>query len=342
MKATVRRRLAVLSFAAVIATVVPGYTQQELTEAQEQEVTSLAQIVAAALQGQIVPTDEPFGWANDFLKSDEQTTFVPFTLSVDQSTVATPAVAMYIFVAPAAAPSTAPADPDADPDVELPEAVFEDAYHIDLAAATPEGAYEIRRGFWVPAGDYDVYVALSESGVPDGTEAKTMMLRKVLSVPDLWSDQLAASTVIQAARIEPLAQPLAPDQVLANPYVMGTMRIVPKSTPAYRTSDELSLLFLIYNVGATASGLPDVSVDYTFNTRGPDGDEYFNATAPQAFNAETLPRNFDLAAGDQLVAGQAIPLSGFPPASYRLEIKITDNTNGTTLTRDVDFLVEAS
>ena len=351
MKSTVRPRPAVSTFvAAVIAiasTSVTSYAQQdpaeapELAEAQEQEVVSLAQIVAAALRGQIVPTDEPFGWANDFLKSDQQTTFVPFTLSVEQATVSTPTVAMYVFVAPPDAPAADAPAADADAAEPLPEPAFEDAYHVDLGAPTADGVYEIRRGFWVPAGDYDIYVALSESGVPDGTEAKTMMLKKALSVPDLWSDQLATSSVIQAASIEPLAAPLAPDQVLANPYVMGLMRIVPKNTTEYGTSDELSLLFLIYNVGVTASGMPDVGVEYTFNTRGPGGDEYFNATTPQAFDDQTLPQNFDLLAGDQLVAGQAIPLSGFPPASYRLEIKITDNTNDASLVRNVDFSVAA-
>ena len=363
MTSTVRQRQAVLTLiAAVIAitsTAVTSHAQQDpadaqdLAEAQEQEIMSLAQIVAAALQGQIVPTDEPFGWANHFLKSNEQTTFVPFTLSVEQSTVSTPTVAMYVFVAPPGAPVTgapvtdAPAAdaPAADADVAeptLPEPAFEDAYHVDLGTPTADGVYEIRRGFWVPAGDYDIYVALSESGVPDGTEAKTMMLKKAVSVPDLWSDELATSSVIQAARIESLAAPLAADQVLANPYVMGLMRIVPKSTPEYRTSDELSLLFLVYNVGVTASGMPDVDVEYTFNTRGPGGDEYFNATTPQAFNDQTLPQNFDLLAGDQLVAGQAVPLSGFPAANYRLEIKVTDNTNGASLVRSVDFSVAAS
>ena len=69
-------------------------------EAQEREIVSLAVVVGAALRGEIVPTEEPFGWANDFLKSSERTTFVPFTLSIEESRLTTPAVAMYLFVAP--------------------------------------------------------------------------------------------------------------------------------------------------------------------------------------------------------------------------------------------------
>ena len=102
------------------------------------------------------------------------------------------------------------------------------------------------------------------------------------------------------------------------------------------------MVFLVYNVGLSASGMPDVSVDYTFSTRSVAGDELFNVTSPQAFNEQTLPAGFDIAGGHQLVAGQAVPLSEFPAADYRLEIKVTDNTNGASLIHNVDFTVSAS
>ena len=343
MKPTFRHRTAVLFLVAAMivaaATVrVVSAQQPDLSEDQQQEIMSLATIVGAALQGQIVPTGEPFGWANDYLKSSEQTTFVPFTLSIDQAKVSTPTVAMYIFVAP----QSAPAADVAGAVPELPKPAFEDAYHVDLGPSSADGVYEIRRGFWVPGGDYTVYVALSESGVPDGTEAKTMMLKQAVSVPNLWSNQLTTSSVIQAASIESLRAPPPADQQLANPYTLGTMRIVPKRIPEYLTSEEISLVFLVYNAGLTASGMPDVHVEYTFNTRGLAGDEYFNRTNPQDFNEQTLPPGFDLTAGHQLVAGQAVPLSGFPAADYRLEITVTDKTTGASLIRHVDFSVSAS
>ena len=338
-----RLRLAVLVLAAgfvslaILGTV--GNAQEAPTELQQQEYVSLATIVGAALQGQIVPTEEPFSWANDFLKSGERTTFVPFTLSIDRAKLSTPLAAMYIFVAKRGATATvgvngAPA--------ELPMPAFEDAYHVDLGAPTLDGFYEVRRGFWVPAGDYDVYVALSESEVTDGSETRTMMLKRQLSVPNMWSNQLATSTVIMADRIESLSEPPAPDQQLANPYTLGAMRIVPKMSTDYLTSEDLSMVFLVYNVGVAESGLPDVHVEYTFNRQGPSGDEFFNRTSPQAFNEQTLPSGFNMAAGHQLVAGQTVPLSAFPAADYRLEITVTDHTNGASLTHNVDFTVSES
>ena len=97
--------------------------EQERTEEEDREIVSLATIVGAALQGQIVPTEEPFEWANDYLKSSEQTTFIPFTLSVEQAKLSTPAVAMYIFVAEAGAAGTPAADGGAVP--QLPEPAFD-------------------------------------------------------------------------------------------------------------------------------------------------------------------------------------------------------------------------
>ena len=43
--------------------------EREQTEEEDREIVSLATIVGAALQGQIVPTEEPFEWVNDYLKS---------------------------------------------------------------------------------------------------------------------------------------------------------------------------------------------------------------------------------------------------------------------------------
>ena len=296
-------------------------------EAQEREIVSLANVVGAALRGEIVPAEEPFGWTNDFLKSSEQTTFVPLTLSIDESKLTTPAVAMYLFVAPQGdRPGTA-------------VAAFEDGYHVPLGSATEDGFYEIRRGFWVPAGEYDVYVALSESEVEAGATPATMMLRKALSVPDLWTGGFATSSVIIAESIESLNAPPPPEQLPANPYTLGTMRIVPKSTREYVTSDEFSMLFLVYNAGLTPAGMPDVTVTYAFHIQAEAGEEFFNETSPQLFNERTLPQGFDVNAGHQLVAGQAVPLSSFSPAEYRLEITVTDNTSGESLTHSVGFSV---
>ncbi len=72
------------------------------------------------------------------------------------------------------------------------------------------------------------------------------------------------------------------------------------------------------------------------------GEKFFNKTNPQNLNAQTLPPQFDLAAGHQLQTGQAVPLASFPEGQYRLEIKVTDKIANKTLVRDISFSVSGS
>ena len=117
------------------------------------------------------------------------------------------------------------------------------------------------------------------------------------------------------------------------------MRITPVSDSTFAEDEDLSLIFLVYNPMLQADGKPDVTVEYNFHQQTADGEEFFNRTNPQNFNAQTLPPTFDFAAGHQLVAGQTVPLSLFPEGEYRLEIKVTDDTAGVSVTQDVMFTV---
>ena len=71
------------------------------------------------------------------------------------------------------------------------------------------------------------------------------------------------------------------------------------------------------------------------------GDKFFNKTDPQLMSAETLPPEFDLAAGHQLPGSLAVPLASFPEGDYHLEVKITDKVSGKSVNRDVTFSVAA-
>ena len=130
-------------------------------------------------------------------------------------------------------------------------------------------------------------------------------------MPDYNVPDLRTSSVIVAQSVEPLTAALPPDQQEANPYVFGPMRIVPSSDGRFSKSGELSVIFWIYGAKEAASGKPDVVVDYSFHQRLAEGEKYFNKTAPQPLNAETLPPQFSIAAGHQLPGSLVIPLDQF-------------------------------
>jgi hypothetical protein len=100
------------------------------------------------------------------------------------------------------------------------------------------------------------------------------------------------------------------------------------------------MVFLIYNTGQDGNRKPDIAVEYLFYQRFTDKPEkFFNKTSPQAFNATTLPPQFDAAAGHNLLASQVVPLASFPEGEYRLEIRITDKLSGKAVTRNIMFSV---
>ena len=168
---------------------------------------------------------------------------------------------------------------------------------------------------------------------------KVSLVKQTVTVPDLWNGELNTSSVIIAERIDPLPAPLTPQQQGERPYALGTMEIVPALSTKFSKKNELSTFLLIYNAKIDAANKPDVSVEYNFYAKAAGAEKFFNKTNPQNLNAQTLPPQFDFAAGHQLQSGQAVPLASFPEGDYRLEIKVTDKIANKTLTRDVNFSV---
>jgi hypothetical protein len=83
-----------------------------------------------------------------------------------------------------------------------------------------------------------------------------------------------------------------------------------------------------------------VTIDFNFHQRLPEGEKYFNKTAPQQLNAQTLPAEFNVAAGHQLPGSLVVPLASFPAGDYRLEIKVTDKASNKSVTQNANFSVQ--
>ena len=345
---TPRRAVALTLSLAVYASLalVPSAAAQgqALDDVRRRELQALVDVVHAAVRDQRVPTTRPFQWSNDFFKSVDAQTYVPFTLVIDPARITSPTIAVYVWVTEHDHPAAPDGDnrqsqTDADRGEDVSTA-FEDAYFIDVDPSE-RLAHRIRRAIVVPGGEYDVYVALKDTASSEDTEAPAtvMLLKQELTVPDFWDTALATSTVILAQRVEVLSAQLSPEEQVANPYTIGMTRIVPVEDTIFTGGDQLSLVFLVYNPRSTADNKPDVTVEYRFYRLTSAGEEYFNQTSPQYFNAETLPVLFDGSAGHQIVAGRTVPLSFFQEGDYRLEITVTDNVSDASLIRDVMFTV---
>ena len=323
-------------------------------DAQKKEIQSIVKIVDDAAGGQAAPNDLTLGWVrDDVLKAQGNKEYVPFTIQLDPSKLTSDRVALYWRVVSknGAAPEPAAAGKDDkkkkdDKDKnKKTDYAYEDITFVPLTPGqTP---LRISRSFTVPAGNYDVYLVAKEPTPEKAPKSapppKMSMLKQTVSVPDFWNGDLATSSVIIAQRIDPLAAPLTPQQQADRPYALGQMEIVPTFETKFTKKAELSTFMLIYNPKVDANNKPDVSVEYNFYQKlAGQPEKFFNKTNPQNLNAQTLPPQFDLAAGHQLQSGQAVPLASFPEGDYRLEIKVTDKIANKTLTREINFTVNPS
>jgi hypothetical protein len=341
----IRRVLAFCLVLAFVGSIVPSLLAQNNNNAQkrskqeQQDVETLVKLVDGIASGQqAAPTDVPVTWeANHFVKSADGSTYIPFTLSVDRSKLSSPNVSMYVRVmkTPAAAPPPPTAKGEEKARVVYP---WDNIYFIELK---PDG--KISRGIALPPGEYEVFVAIKDKATDQRNQppAKVGLLRRPLSVPDFNKAELASSSVILANSIEPLQAPPPADQQQDNPYTFGILKVVPVAEPKFPKSGELQFVFWVYGASQDANRKPDVQIDYNFHQKTAEGEKYFNKTAPQLLNAQTLPPQFDMAAGHQLLGNLSVPLASFPVGDYRIEIKITDKPSGKTLTQNVMFSVVA-
>ena len=353
-------RRALFAFIATIALASSsGLAQNDkkMSDQQKKEIQNIVKIVDDLAAGQNAPNDLSIAWVReDFLKAQGNKQYVPFTVSIDPSKLTGANVALYWrVVAKSVTPEPAATtgqkkddkkDKEKDKDKDKKkEYAYEDISFVPVTAGqTP---LRVARSFTVPAGDYDVFLVAKEptpeKAPKNAPPPKMSAIKQTVTVPDFWNGELATSTVIVAQRIDPLPAPLTPQQQADRPYALGTMEIAPVYDLKFTKKAELSTFMLIYNPKTDSANKPDVVVEYNFYQK-PAGqpEKFFNKTNPQNLNAQTLPPQFDLAAGHQLQSGQAVPLASFPEGDYRLEIKVTDKIANKTLTRDVNFSVTPS
>ena len=308
--------------------------------------------------------DIPIKWEINHFVKGQTDTYVPFTINLDRANVPGGA-AVYVRIvnaeqaeafanmmakpAPAAQGNKGNAAPPARPTFAWDSINFVDV---------PEDG-RISRAVQLKPGQYAMFVAVKEKtpasaaagAKPDrkgndrnpppaapAPAGKVGILRHDLNVPDYTANDLNTSSVIIARTVEQVTAP--PSDQEANPYVFGPMKIVPSLDGKFSKKDELSVIFWIYGAQAASTGKPDVTIDFNFYQKPMAGEEkYFNKTAPQQLNAQTLPPEFSVAAGHQLPGSLVVPLTSFPAGDYRLEIKVTDKPSGKTVTQNVNFTV---
>ncbi len=322
------------------------------------DTVALVQFVDAAIvaapavaAGDRTQGDIAIRWDSAHFIKGQNGAYVPFTVSFDPASVRSTDVAVYIRAIhksqlSAVAATLSPPAPSPAGAVRpvLPKYAWDNVHFLPRPT---DG--RITRAVALPPGDYELFVAVKERTSPAPTVTSTPptampprsgLLRHSVVAPDFNKPQLQTSSVMLARAVQPVSSQLSPAEQEANPYVFGPMRIVPSLDGRFAKTNELQLLFWVYGATGLTGGKPDVSIDYSFFQKQPDGtDKYFNRTKPQELNPTTLPPEFNLAAGHQLPGSLIVDLMSFPSGDYRLEIKVTDKPSGKVVTQNVPFTV---
>jgi hypothetical protein len=304
------------------------------TKAEQVDIDTLVGVVDSASAGRpAAASDIGVTWdSSHFFRAPDGSTYMPFTVYVDKSKIASPTAALYIRMAnkaDAAAAAAAPAkgnNKDKAPVVHAWE-------KFDFAMIGADG--KLARYIQVKPGDYDLYVAVKDKGTVEKVDKnytpRVGVLKKELTVPDFNTPGLATSSMLLSTGIQPAAAGVTADD---DPYVFGQMQIAPSRDGKYKKTDTLSVVYWIYGASGDAAGKPDLTIENSFNQKTAEGEKFFNKTQPQAVNAQS-PYNVSMGVPNFL----EVPLVSFAPGDYRLEIKITDKASGKTVTQNVSFSV---
>jgi hypothetical protein len=203
---------------------------------------------------------------------------------------------------------------------------FEEYFFLELGTGRA-----VERALALPPGEYDVYV-----GMLDRARIKTSsaaVVRRTVTVPDFWSDQLALSSLILARDVRALKTAFAAPQQAEHPYAFGSAEVIPAPGSTFTVDEALTVVYQMCNYGAPDS---DVTANYTFY-RTDGWRRLFNRTDPQQFSDADLPP-----AGaweSQAFVSQTVPLQPFPPGQYELEVQVRDRLTRATAKATVAFTV---
>jgi hypothetical protein len=148
-----------------------------------------------------------------------------------------------------------------------------------------------------------------------------------LVVPRFEDDQLAASSVILADRIERL--PI--DSVTAGPFVIRGSKVEPHFGDIFQQNETLGVYVEFYNLGMDEkTNKPQGVVEY----------EIVN----NAGNKTVISQTEDLAeipnaSGFLVAVEKKLPLKTLPPGKYTLKLKLNDQLKNRSLTPLVEFTV---
>jgi GWxTD domain-containing protein len=187
-----------------------------------------------------------------------------------------------------------------------------------------DGAHIYQGGLAVRPGDYKVRYALVGPG------AETLRaFDDTLAAPMPPAGRLTVGPISFARRLERLAEAAASEYV--PPFVLGGMRVVPRSDALFSPDEELAFYYQVSGaMNDPIGGVPDLEVEYVvlLETQGAAG-----------VTTQPLGHPIHLTREPSLIQAFSLPLAGWASGRYRLQVHVTDNLNGNVAASEIAFQV---
>ena len=184
----------------------------------------------------------------------------------------------------------------------------------DPAGPSPDGLVIFQTGIALPPGGYAAYFAAL-----DPASGRHYPHRQTIVVPDLARAPFSIGAITLARRIERLP---GRSTDYAAPFVLGTIRAVPRLHDLFHNGEEFAFYFPIYGAPADPiDGLPDLDIEYRF-------------AAARSIDPEGRPEFRPLGAPIHLtrqrgrLQAYAFVLKDWQVGTYRLEVFVRDNLQG--------------
>lgn len=272
---------------------------------------------------EIITTSEfynsiPVHAAYDFYRSHAGTTFSTLTLSVP---------ARMLPLSPAGEPSEggivlyAKMVQERNPDVSYSFTNrLEPTAADDINKVLDDGQMVFQaKGDLLP-GRYRFYFGLE---VSPGDQVS--FFRDNVTVPALEPEALALSSVTLLSRFERSPEGYDDRKI---PFILGPHKVIPRATRAYKNGQTLSVYYEVYHARPhPKTGQPQLDIEYRFQVN--DQGRWVRIGNPFALRQIGDP-----------VQRWSFPLSRWPEAEYRLDVKVTDRVSGEVATREAFFTIE--
>jgi GWxTD domain-containing protein len=161
--------------------------------------------------------------------------------------------------------------------------------------------------------------------VKDLQSGNVGVIGTALRVPRFENETLAASTLVIADQIE--AVPTG--RVGLGPFVFGSYKVRPRLSREFSVAENLGLFLQVYNLQSDEA-IHKSSVYVTYRLQKDEREIWMTTESSDSIHQT----------GEQVTVSRLIPLSGFAPGRYTLEVVVRDRVSGQSITRQAEFVLK--